>query len=117
MTRAEIIQGLRELADLLESKPEFPLPWLTDTDGKPIWFACLRVWNLEELRDIAKKIGSCSKRYSDDYFELVKTLPSGLELAYYCDREKVCKKVVTYECEDAESILMDISSADAQPVE
>ena len=93
------------------------MPWLIDIDGKPVWFARLRVWDLEELRDIAKNIGSCAKRYSEDYFELVKTLPSGLELIYCCDRDKVCKRVVTYECEDAESILIDISSTKAQPVE
>ena len=108
MTRAEVIQGLRELADLLEAKPKFPLPRALDSDPPTLtrW-----VWSKEELSEVARELGSFKKRYTDDKFELIVTLPSGLELIYYCDRDKVCKKIVTYECEDAESILMEIPAA------
>ena len=108
MTRDKIIQGLRELADLLEAKPEFPLPWFNPPNDQPIGLANRRLWDLDGFVEVAHGLGSFKKRYNDDYFELVKTLPSGLELVYYTDREKVCKKVVTYECEDAESILLNI---------
>lgn len=109
MTRDEIIKGLRELANLLESKTEFPLPWPLGADAKPIGLASRRLWSLDDLRDTATQLGSFKKRYNDDYFELVVTLPSGLELVYYTDRERVCKKTVTYDCQDADSILLGIS--------
>lgn len=117
MTGNEVIQSLRELADLLEAKPEFPLPTQLDTDmGQPSlarW-----VWTKEELAETARKLGSFKKRYNDDKFELVVTMPSGLELIYYCDRDKVCKRTVTYECEDAESILAELPNPTAGgPVE
>ena len=106
MTRDNVIQSLRELADLLEARQEFPMP--ACFDAVPIslskWF-----WSKEDLFKIVPKLGSFIKRYTNDRFELVVTLPSGLELIYYCDRDKVCKKIVAYECEDAESVLIQIS--------
>ena len=105
MNRDNVIQGLRELADLLEAKPEFPLPRQLEQPQPSLsrW-----IWSKEELFELAHKLGSFKKRYTDDKFELIVTLPSGLDLIYYCDRDKVCKKIVTYECEDAESILLEI---------
>ncbi len=110
MTRDNVISSLRELADLLEVKPDFPLPSSLDGDFPSLgrW-----VWSKEELFKTARRLGSFTKQYTDDKFELVVAMPSGLKLVYYCDRDKVCKRTVIYECEDAESILMQVPEVSA----
>ena len=85
MNRDNVIQSLRELADLLEARPEFPIPSQLEQD--PVSLAHW-IWSKNELFELARKLGSFKKRYTDDRFELVVTLPSG---------------------EDAERILIQIS--------
>lgn len=94
MTRDKIIQGLREVATLLETKPDFPAPWKIGPGDKQriigYW-----VWSLDELKDLERRLGSFKtlrqKGTIADYFELVVTLPSGLELVYYTERSKARK--------------------------
>ncbi len=90
MNRTECIVALRELADFLESKPE--LDWAL------LSFPSIVVCNVntkEELRQFAMAMSRTNKQYSDSYFHISYTLPSGADIAALAAREQVCRKIVT----------------------
>lgn len=69
------------------------------------------VFGKAELVEYARVMGSFKKQYSDDYFELAVPFGEAFEFLVYCDRSQVCRKIVTYDCEDAESVLKEIDAA------
>lgn len=82
------IEGLRSLADHLESHPDFPqLSWTPD-----FYF---RVGTKEELVAVARTLGSFTKRTSGGNFYLDKGFGKDVVAKIYTSRENVCTKVVT----------------------
>ena len=99
-----LIDGLRMAADFLESTPA--VPDLTFVYGCRHRQA-IRLWlsDKTQLHDVARQLGSFEKIFSDHYFELHKSINEALEIKVTIDREKVCKKIVTWDCPDDESLL------------
>jgi hypothetical protein len=78
-------KGLRELADFMESHPDINLGgWM-----------CLNLFvnTREELADMARKVGTCQKKISGDYYFLQRDFGGGVTLEINCSRDKVCAKV------------------------
>ena len=98
-----LIDGLRQVADFLESKPDFPA-FQNNHWSLP---AVLRLWtnDKEILRDAARQLGSFEKKFTDHYFELHKAFNTAIELEVSIDRERVCKKIVTWDCPDDDALL------------
>lgn len=93
-----LIDGLRQAADLLESKPEFPA-----FSQQRITLWC---WNDKELlRHAARHLGSFTKEFTTHYFELHRRLNEAVSIEVLIDREQICKKIVTWDCPDDESLL------------
>lgn len=99
-----LIDGLRKAADFLESRPEFPslekLYGLTRPQSLRLW-----VSDKSELSVVARHLGSFTKEFTDHYFELHKAFNEAFEIEVLIDRTQVCKKIVTWDCPDDESLL------------
>lgn len=83
--REEFIRGLRDFADLLESKGELPFPtyetmyvFMDSIDSVPV---------------VAKAMAPCNKVYSDTSFTLVKEYNKHLVVKVVWSRDVVCKRV------------------------
>jgi hypothetical protein len=83
---AEVVAGLRALADFLEQNPKFYLP-------NPNFN--LFVSDKEELAAIAREHGPVTKHWSGDYFWLRKQFGGGVDLEFNIRREQVCKLEIT----------------------
>ena len=93
-----LIDGLRQAADFLESKPELPAM------GKQT----LRMWTFGDkpkLQLAARHLGSFIKEFTPMYFQLLKPINEAVEIEVCIEREAVCKKIVTWDCPDDESLL------------
>lgn len=93
-----LIDGLRQAADFLESKPELqklhPARMMFSVGGKA------------DLIHVARHIGSFTKETDDYHFILHKPFGPALTIDFFTSREAFCKKVVTWDCpEDFESLL------------
>lgn len=99
-----LIDGLRMAADFLESKPDFPP--MGSIYGSEIP-QTIRLWadGLPMLKEAARQLGSFEKKFTDHYFELHKKFNEALTLEVSINREKVCKKTVTWDCPDDEALL------------
>lgn len=92
-----LIDGLRLAADFLESKPEMPV-----LPRQSIYF---RIWDKSALKEAARHLGSFTKVFTDQYFELHKPINEAIDVQAYIAREQVCKKIVTWDCPDDEALL------------
>ena len=102
----ELIDGLRQAADFLEGKPEFP--YLGPQKLR------LSVWkDKDKLKEAARQLGSFTKEFSGNYFELRKFFGTDCEINVCIEREAVCKKIVTWDCPDDESLLKLIETKEA----
>ena len=87
---AETIQGLRELADFLESRPGLPkIDWAYARSGLYKGMAT------HEPGDVARMLGNCKKEAVSNNFTLKRDFPGVVELWFLWERDTVCKKVVT----------------------
>lgn len=89
--RAELIQGLRELATFLETHPEVPTPVYTALN--------VFVKTREDLSAVAR-VGSWQKKSNDQFFWLSRAFAGdpqfpALTLDINVDRQQVCRRVVT----------------------
>lgn len=105
----ELIDGLRQAADFLEARPDFPKLgkqclrlYVFARDAKPI------------LKEAARLFGAFEKRFTNNYFELRRTINATVEIEVFTDRDAVCKKIVTWECSDDESLLKLIEQAEGE---
>jgi hypothetical protein len=95
----EMAQRLRTIAEFLEDKDEFPMDfyggYLSPTDGK----FSISFEDKKKFTQAVKSIGSAAKHYTEgDHSKLVISAdyaPIELNIS----RDKVCKKVVRYDCE------------------
>src|SRR5688572_4905084 len=99
--RTEMIQGLRDLADLFENNSELPIPWsinasvfvdeFHNVDG-------LYVRNEEGTRRkvarLVRMLKPVKKEWSDWSLTITKKF-GPVRLSYMSSREAVCRKVVT----------------------
>lgn len=90
---AAVVQGLRELADYIEAHPGLP----------ELHYISARRFchGRDELRDAIQAMGSCEKKYDDNYVTAKADFSGGVTLEYHVDREAVCKKIITWDCGDA----------------
>lgn len=84
MSRQETIDGLRELADYLDARPNVPLPYL----GMMNAFA-----EAEKLPVVARAMGEFTKDQNGNFLSLVKDF-RGVELRVNFASEDVCERVV-----------------------
>jgi len=85
--RHEYVDGLRQIADLLESHPEIDLP----TTEIP----CYTMYNKEIAAKVARALsdnGRCNKVYTDGTLSLQRSFGPVL-LAYYGVRSNLCEQV------------------------
>ena len=83
--RAEVIQGMRDLANFLEENPDVKF------DAYPGFTAFVKA---DELPVVARKIGAAEKVASDMFYSLRKWF-GPICMDWTCDREQVCQKVAT----------------------
>lgn len=82
--RAAYITGLRELASMLETHSELPLP-----SDNFIRYC----WSDEEFTPAVKALGSCNKEYSE-YYATVSRMFGPIKYGVQISREKVCTRRV-----------------------
>jgi hypothetical protein len=98
--RTAYISGLRRLADLLESDPDFPLPYTGGPLSGLKWIVGYgkdqdAAWQRDFLRRFARAVdGPVQKGYRDEAFDLVGKL-DGLHLDVIAQRDAVCERVIT----------------------
>lgn len=103
-----LIDGLRKAADFLEAKPDFPS--FEAAFSAPSF---IRLWcwnNKEKLQEAARHLGTFEKRFDDHYFTLVRAMNEAVQIEVCIDRSAVCKKIVTWDCPDDESLLKLVST-------
>jgi hypothetical protein len=85
MSREEYIQGLRDIADFFEARPDLPTP----SFGESIF-----IWerSLENARERGIQMAPCEKEHTDNYFHLVRKFgPHTLKVTW--GRDDVCERV------------------------
>ncbi len=85
--RAQVVNGLRQLADFIESRTDLPLPTCR---------ASLYLWGNDakaELANIARLLGTAAKQADDHYIGLTKGF-GPVVLTVKASRENVCERVV-----------------------
>ena len=95
---AALITGLREAAAYLEAHPAVPamtIAWLHNT-----------VYDKDDLRTAARAMGSFDKITDDGSFTLRHSC-GPLRIEVSIPRDMVCKRTVTWDCPDYESLLAD----------
>jgi hypothetical protein len=116
MTREEMISGLRAIADLLEAKPDLPVPSLSQIDWD--------VWPHEvdnvpaEVARIARLLptkldkNAPGNYFDDAYYTLIGNV-GGMPVRLLTYREKVCTRVV----KGTETVTTLVPAPDAPMVE
>jgi len=91
-TRADYIEGLRVLADLLDAHPGLPLPYHASS-AELIWIETYRV--KESARLFARLIpGTVTKTPRGDSIDLTGRI-AGLNVLFIASRADVCERVIT----------------------
>jgi len=102
-----LIDALRQAADFLEAKPDFPAMGYQNL--------CLWADSKEDLRFAARQLGSFTKVFTDSWFELHHEItPKIFSIEVRIWRDRICKKVVTWDCPDEESLLRLVSDEDVE---
>lgn len=85
-------ENLRKQADFLDSRPEFALDY--EHSGT------LSFYSRDKFVNAVKALGTSDKKYSEgEYSQLYVTPQAFPEFKIAIARDKVCRKVVKYECE------------------
>jgi len=93
MKTREYAEGLRKIADFLDSRPEFSLPKYSKA------WQLFTYYDKEEFTNAAKALGDAKKTFtSEPYAEFRLESKTGL-ITLGISRDRVCKKTITYECE------------------
>ena len=102
----DIAADLRALASWIEARSFDSIPF--SFYGMKKIEISKYFYSLDEFKAVARTLGSFRKEYNGDYFRIVVSMGPTIDIVFYCDRDKVCKRTVTYDCQDAESILLDL---------
>lgn len=85
--RAAFVNGLRALADLIETSPDMYQDWRTLEYNLPVYSA-------EEMARTALKIGGTwNKKTLHQWFSLDRELGGGVTVSVHTNRENVCERV------------------------
>ena len=85
--RQKTIAGLRHIADVLETHPLLPIPYIGG--------CFISAESLEQMIEVAKSYGGhWEKRAAEGQFELWLTITNRFQLMTYTARENVCTRVV-----------------------
>lgn len=102
--RTEVITGLRELADFLESRPGVPVPF----EVKVAYPVSGSEDPRAEMAAIARAMGDAKKNQWGDYFELLREFSGGVVYEAWAPCEQICERVVvgheTVEVPDPEAL-------------
>lgn len=82
--RAEVVKGLRDFADWLESNEQVPVPW--EIRGQ-------HFLSIEEVRAGMHLTGPWEKRFIGSYAEYSRAFGGNVALEFNVEREQVCRKV------------------------
>ena len=97
-TRTAYTTGLRQLADLLDTNPDLPIPFTGSDDMAPISIHSLGYGDDDPkatLATIARLLpGTVTKEVDSSYYRINGTL-SGLHVQATAYRDAVCERVVT----------------------
>lgn len=91
MNNETLIKDLRNLADYLEAHPEFP-----QMDHFLLW---ADVYEVEKFRTAAQNMGAVTKKFDDYRVHLEKHFGM-IKVSVEISRDKVCKKIITWDCPD-----------------
>lgn len=109
--------ALMQLAQVCDADPEFVEKCMGSIRPEKEKLQ-VRSWcyDLERLKLAAAALPrrSFQKTYDDDHFNIVCQLTDLVQVVLYIDRDKVCKRKVTWDCQDAESVLLQMPSAEAE---
>lgn len=86
---AVFVQQLREVADWYEQHPETPLPHEEEFDVR-----LYGVHTREDAVNLIRLFGTCTKKWSESFLEVVKLFPSGANITGIFDRSRVCTRKV-----------------------
>ncbi len=87
--KEEMVKGLRAMADFIEANVE------DDNLGYSTIDLNIFTKSNEELADLARRFAPVAKRYTDQWFCLVKRFSENVKLEVNRKREEVCTRVVT----------------------
>lgn len=85
--RTAVVDGLRQLADFIESHPDMPLP--TCRGSIYLWGDDAKT----QLANIATSLGTAAKKADEFYYGLTKDF-GPVSLSVKASRENVCERVV-----------------------
>ena len=83
--RTAVIQGLRDLATFLESKPGLPMPYS---------IAALISVHAHEIPAIVREIGNSVKTFDEKWAGFKRNFGGNVHYEIFTARENVCKRVV-----------------------
>lgn len=86
MTHVAVAEGLRQLADWIESHPDVEVPYDL-RNGLTIF-----TYSKEDLAKVARSLGKCTKK-SDDLSYTVTRNFGPIEVSGYASRGSVCQRV------------------------
>jgi hypothetical protein len=104
--RDDLVAGLRELADYLETSDGVKLPqmnfygstWIykygTDEDGNTDYSKTDDFLTRQEMRKLAKALAPCEKDYSNHSFNLKRKFGKYVSVTLNTSRENVCERKV-----------------------
>lgn len=93
-SRTDYIDGLRQLADLLDENPDVPLPYHGERKSMPIAIFCFGGQDVKPvLAKLARRLHGVSKEPDGEYYDVVGRL-AGLRIKVTARRSDVCEKVV-----------------------
>lgn len=102
--RAAYISGLRKFANILEAKPEVPLPFYGSSDGAPVIISFGSDEGARDRLTAARQAvgGQWNKTVDDKWLNLSRAL-DGFHIQLYAHRDAVCtRRVVGTEAKEVE---------------
>ncbi len=101
MNTREYAVELRKVADFLDSRPDFTI------DSGVFFQECkdgiktnLSYWNKEKFVEAVKAVGPSTKHYTDGEFARLEIIVGDCpNISLTISRDRVCKKIVTFDCE------------------
>jgi hypothetical protein len=103
MDTKELSATLRSLADFLDSRPVFELESgmsiLTSYTEKTTSYGYISFYDRDTFVAAVKAIGSATKHYTDGDYPKLEVVVDAFPLKLSIARDKVCRKVVTFECD------------------
>ena len=94
----ELIEGLEDVVDYLKNHPDIPK------------LNCIIYKNYcskDEFLEFARTMGSYKKTYNDREISLTHKISNKLEIDVSVNRDKICKQVITWDCPDDMTSLLE----------